>query len=221
MGASLTGSQIGFRVAAQVSALLVAVLIGLIVARGDQIGANLIVFAMFTGSIPAIWQRAGPLQIRIVGLAVVAGVAFAVFAIHVVLTQSLSGTEAGAQTSALSHFALTFVVALVTAYTSRSVINRLRSHRTTADHGAVPPASLNEVRCFRLLLVANAAFLLGAGSVWIYDVNHCCIVVSEDSADFVLWFVWLPPIVLTLLYYAIRWALTGRVRPLWILPRNQ
>jgi len=42
----------------------------------------------------------------------------------------------------------------------------------------------------------------------------------EARADFALWFVWVPPLVLTLLFYGIRWALTGRVRPLWILRRT-
>jgi len=213
----LTGSQIVSRVGAQVGVLVAAALIAALIARDDPIGANLIALAMIAGSIPAIWQQTGSLQIRLAGLGVMAGIAIAVFVIHVVLMQSLSDK---AQTAALSHFVLAFVAALVPAYTSRSAMNRLRSRRTTGGHGAVPAVSLNEVRWFRLLLVADAAFVLSAGAVWVYDVNYCCINVSEDSADFVLWFVWLPPIVLTLLYYAIRWALTGKVRPLWILSGN-
>ena len=39
----------------------------------------------------------------------------------------------------------------------------------------------------------------------------------EARASLSLWIFWLPPAVMTFLVYSVRWALTGKIKPLWIL----
>jgi hypothetical protein len=41
----------------------------------------------------------------------------------------------------------------------------------------------------------------------------------EGRADLALLLAWVPPLVLVTLFYAVRWALSGRVRPFWLLRR--
>ena len=39
----------------------------------------------------------------------------------------------------------------------------------------------------------------------------------EERADTALWFLSLPPFVLIVAFYALRWALCGRLKPFWLL----
>jgi hypothetical protein len=41
-----------------------------------------------------------------------------------------------------------------------------------------------------------------------------------DQAEALLWFALIGATVLVLAFYALRWAMTGRVRPLWLLGRD-
>jgi hypothetical protein len=43
---------------------------------------------------------------------------------------------------------------------------------------------------------------------------------QEERAELAFWVTWLPPLGLALLFYGVRWALTGRVRPLWLLRKE-
>jgi len=72
---------------------------------------------------------------------------------------------------------------------------------------------MDETRWFRLLLVVLASSWLGVGCVWAYNAYF----EYEAPIQVALWFRWLPTVVLVSLFYGERWALTGRVRPLWIL----
>jgi cytochrome c551/c552 len=42
----------------------------------------------------------------------------------------------------------------------------------------------------------------------------------ESIADTVTWFMWAPQIALLVLFYGVRWAIVGKVRPLWLLRRT-
>ncbi len=41
----------------------------------------------------------------------------------------------------------------------------------------------------------------------------------ESIADVATWFLWVPQLGLIFLFYGVRWAILGRVRPLWPLRR--
>lgn len=123
---------------------------------------------------------------------------------------------------------------------------------------------MTEIKFFRLLLVALAGLLLGAGGGWAYcthkegaaqqamdnsfgDYNRyiaaCNDVkegaawdmatraydtlqhasaereVYEERADTLMWFGLIAGPALIAAFYGVRWAMTGHVRPLWLLGR--